>query len=347
VMGNEELLRYFISERQDWDDLSDQAGKVLKTATVDVANHENYQYAMNAADISSHALYILGDKDAAPLDGVKEEVGQIVGTYIMSAQGVMNNAGQEHAGINLAYINGDWPEPFTEADGFPRYGINLNKSVLTNVLNDIGDNDEAARTVGQATTMYNQAWLDKAATMPRTETDEQFTNTVAQASLFSGYMQDGLLDGKILGADAEVEARKKAAELFTLPLDFIKTDKVPVIGDYIMGEIKDGITEAYAGDNSEAVVAANTEWNNTLTTTKLQSFYAMAESGNYNDIEVVQNWPTENGEPVSPDKLTRDQINAILGPVRGYDGDETGRDVGYNVVKEADQSFDNATNQFG
>jgi hypothetical protein len=268
VMGNADLSKYFLSERTDYDHLSDQSGKVLKVATVDAARSDNYQYAMKAADISSHVLYLLGDKDTEPLDGVKEQVGQIIGTYIMDAEATVGVPGDEKPGINLDYVNGKWPEPFTGKDGFAKYGINLNNKVLTNVLNDIGDNAKAAETIGKSTTMYNQAIFDKAAKM---DGDSPLVNSASRVATFTGYMHDGLLDGKVLGADADVEARKKAAGLFTLPLDFIPTDKVPVIGDFIMGEIKDGITESYAGDNSDAIAAANDEWGNTMTTTKLQA----------------------------------------------------------------------------
>jgi hypothetical protein len=346
VMGNEDLLRYFTSERQDYDNLSDQAGKVLQTATVDAAKDDNYQYAMKAADISSHLLYQLGDKDTEPLDGIQEEVGKIIGTYIMDAEGTMGIPGDDKPGINLDYVNGKWPPGWTEKDGFPPYGINLNNVVLTDVLNDIGGNDEAARTIGQSTTMYNQALFDKAAQHP----DEKIVTQSQRAALFTGFMQDGLLDGKISSGEADVEERKKAADLFTLPLDFIPTDKVPVIGDYIIGEVKDGISESYAGDNSDTIAEANESWNNTMTTTKLQAYYSMANSEHYQDTSVVKDWPNgADGEPKRPDQLSRDEINTIVGQVKGLEqGDgEDGKDVAWAINQGVNNSFDNYVNHNG
>jgi hypothetical protein len=346
AMGNEDLLRYFTSERQDYDHLSDQAGKVLETATVDAATSDNYQYAMKAADISSHLLYQLGDSKTEPLDGVQEATGKIIGTYIMDAEGSMGIPGDDKPGINLDYINGKYPPPWTEKDGFPKYGINLNSKILANVLNDIGANEDAARTVGQATTMYNQALFDKAAQMP----GEQIVTQSERAANFTGFMQDGLLDGKILSGEADVEERKKAADLFTLPLDFIPTDKVPVIGDYIIGEVKDGISEAYAGDNSDTIAEANDTWNNTMTTTKLQAYYSMANSEHYKDTPVVKDWPDgADGEPKRPDQLSRDEINNIVGQVKGLEqgSDGKGHDVAWAINSGINQSFDNLVNHAG
>jgi hypothetical protein len=339
LMGNEELMSYFLIERPDSDGLSDQAGKVLKTATVDVALSDNDQYAKNAADISSHALYMVGSPNAAPLEGVKEELGQIIGTYIMSVEGSNPEfLGQERPGIDYNPLR----EPFTAADGFPKYGLNLNPSIVTDVLMDIGDNEEAARTVGQATTMYNQVLFDRAA---QAGNDQELLQMADRAAAFTGWMQDGLLDGRVIGANTDIESRKKAAELFTLPLDFIKADKLPVVGPYILGEVKDGITESYAGDNS-AVIAESTEtWHNYMTTTKMQAYYAMATSGNYDDTEIVQNWPKDgNGEPKSPDQLNRDDINGIIGTVEGNDTDDH-KDLAFRLKTNVNNSFDNWDNR--
>ena len=63
--------------------------------------------------------------------------------------------------------------------------------------------------------------------------------------------------------DGEDEARPaEAAELFTLPLDFIDTgglDKAAPLGDYLLGNIKDQIIDGYVGDPAHSAAVEGNE----------------------------------------------------------------------------------------
>lgn len=338
VMGNDDLLNYFTVERTDYDNLSDQAGKVLSAATIDAATSDNYQYGMAAAEISSKLLYNLGG-DAKPLDGIKEEVGGIIATYIADADRVHSNPGDKEDGYHL------WGEPpyeyskgISDESGLPTYGINLNKDMLRGVLEDIGDNDAAKSAIGQATTIYNAARFDYAASH-HDEDPTGLGKVSHSSSSFAGFMTDGLVNGNIDSAEEAAEERKKVAEFFTSPLDLIPTDKVPVIGDLVIGAAKDAIVEGYTADkSSDAISAGNDDQDASVTLTKLQGLYAMER----HDVPTgVEDWPQENGRPISPDKLSYEQVQAILNQANGESG------VTGEVTGEIENAWDDNIKNYG
>jgi hypothetical protein len=309
VMGNKDLLHYFTSERQDYDHLSDQAGKVLGVATIDAANSDNYQYAMKAAEISSNLLYDLGG-DAKPLDGVKEEVGGIIATYIMDADRVYDGHGDKEAGIHLWGKDGSpYGYGLDENSGLPRYGINMDESHLRNLLEDVGDNDSAKSSIGNATTLLNQVRLDYGAAHQGEDSDAM-RKAAHESSALTGFMTDGLVNGNIDSEKDAAEERKKVAEFFTAPIDLIPTDKVPVIGDLIKDQVKDAIVEGYTADKTDDAISSGNDDKQTSTNqVKLQAMYSMEKHNLDNGVD----WPKDSyGHYKAPDTLSGDEIKAIL-----------------------------------
>jgi hypothetical protein len=310
VMGNEDLLRYFTSERLDhYDDLSNQAGKVLGVATIDAANSDNYQYAMAAAEISSNLVYQLGG-DAEPLDGVKEEIGGIIGTYIMDADRVFDGQGDSEAGYHLWGENGSpYGYGLDENSGLPRYGINMDAEHLRNLLEDVGDNDAAKSAVGTATTLLNQVRLDNAAGYQGDDSGAM-DKAAQEASSLTGFMTDSLINGDIDNEEEAAAERKKVAEFFTAPIDLIPTDRAPVIGDLLIGEMKDAIIDGYTADKTQdAIGQGNSDVQTSTNMVKLQALYSMETHGLDN---AVDGWPTENGRPKAPDQLSDEEVRTIL-----------------------------------
>jgi hypothetical protein len=317
VMGNKELLKYFTSERQDWDDLSEQSGKVLAAATIDVATSDNDGYARKAAEISSNLMFELGDKDK-PLAGVKEEVGGIIATYIADADRVHDYSGPASAGIHewgtppYEYGYGVGPE-----SGLPKYGINLSKDALRNVLEDVGGNEAATSAIGKATTILNAARFDYGASHQATDPTSMHKAAHESSSLV-GFMTDGLVNGDITDEQTAAAERKKIATYFTAPLDLVKTDKLPVIGNLIKTEVKDAIIKGYTADKTPAAIAeANTDHDSSVTLTTLQALYSMER---YDVPTGINGWPEQNGAPVRPDQLTPEQVASILNQADGQTG---------------------------
>ncbi|WP_406048012.1 DUF6571 family protein [Kribbella sp. NBC_00889] len=309
VMGNKDLMHYFTSERQDYDDLSDQAGKVLKVATVDAAYSDNYQYSMKAAEISSNLLYDLGG-DSKPLDGVKEEVGGIIGTYIMDADRVFDGHGDSGPGYHLWGKDGSpYGYGLGDESGMPRYGINMDASHLRNLLEDVGDNDAAKSAVGKATTLLNQIRLDDAAGHQGQDSGA-LHKASHEASSLTGFMTDALVNGNIDNEREAAEERKKVAEFFTAPIDLIPTDKVPVLGDLIKGEVTDALVEGYTADKTDdAISSGNNDQQTSTNQVKLQALYSMEK----HDLDNGVDWPKDDyGHYKAPDKLSGDEIRSIL-----------------------------------
>jgi len=309
VMGNKDLMHYFTSERQDYDDLSKQAGKVLSVATIDAAYSDNYQYAMKAAEISSNLVYDLGGK-SNPLDGVKEEVGGIIATYIADVDRVYDGSADGGAGYHLWGKDGSpYGNGLGEDSGIPRYGINMDQAHLRDLLENVGDNDAAKSSIGKANTLLNQVRLDYAAAH-QGENGDSMRKASHEASAMTGFLTDSLINGDIDSERDAAEERKKVAEFFTAPLDLIPTDKAPVIGDLIKGEVTDAIVDGYTADKTQDAIGQGNDDKQTSTNqVKLQALYSMEK--NHLD-NAVNDWPTENGHPKSPDRLSNDEIRIIL-----------------------------------
>jgi hypothetical protein len=339
VMGNEDLLRYFTSERQDYDHLSDQAGKVLGVATVDAAYSDNYQYAMKAAQISSNLLHELGG-DAKPLDGVKEEVGGIIATYIADADRV--HEGNNDPGDPGYHLWGppdyDYGYGLGDESGIPKYGIKLTQGDLRGALEDIGDNDAAVSAVGKATSILNAARFEYGAAHQKDDPGSMH-KAAHEGSTLTGFMTDSLVNGDIDSEEEAAAERKKVAEMFTAPIDLIKTDSIPVIGDLIKGEVKDAIVEGYTADKtSDAIQSANDAQGKGITLTQLQALYAMEK----HDVPTgISDWPQEHGEPKSPENLTPEELHRVMSQADKQTG------VTSDVTGEIENSWDDYNKKYG
>lgn len=329
VMGNNELLKYFTSERKDGDGLSEQSGKVLGVATIDAARSGNELYARHAADISSNLLFQLGDRDTKPLAGIEEEVAGIIATYIADSDRVIDESSDSEPGIHewgkspYNYAVGIGPE-----SGLPKYGINLSKEALGDVLTDIGGNDAARSIIGKAATIYNAGRMDYGAAHYVAEGDGSMQEVAGESAATTGFLTDRLARGSINYEQDQAGERRKVAELFTLPLDLIKVEKIPVIGkvplvgDLIMGEIKDGIVEGYTADKTPEVVAErNSDKDASVTLTELQALYSMEKYGQPTGAD----WPRDhNGALVPPGQLTSTQVRGIISEADNNSGPASG-----------------------
>ncbi len=339
VMGNDELRKYFTSERMDYDDLSDQAGKVLGVATIDAASSDNYQYSMEAAKISSSLLHELGG-DAKPLDGIKEEVGGIIATYIADADRV--HEGNSDPGDPGYHLWGppdyDYGYGLGDESGIPRYGIKLTQSDLRGALEDIGDNDAAVSAVGKATSIVNAARFEYGAAHQKDDPGSMH-KAAHEASTLTGFMTDSLVNGDIDSEEEAAAERKKVAEMFTAPIDLIKTDKIPVIGDLIKGEVKDAIVEGYTADKtSDAIKSANDAAGKGISLTQLQALYAMEK----HDVPTgISDWPQEHGEPKSPESLTAEELHRVMSQADKQTG------VTSDVTGEIENAWDDYNKKYG
>lgn len=327
MMGNKELREYFMSGDVPEVGKGNQLGNVLRVATVDAARSDNDQVAKNAAEISSQVLWFEGGKHK-PLEGIKEELGGIVATYIMDADRVFDTGGEGGPGVNMQYADGNYPGPVTGKDGFPRFGINMDQAHLRGVMEDIGDNDTAVSVVGKATTGYNQIRLDRGAAEhyghlndpnKKWETDtpgDPLIAATSESSDFAGFMADSFVNGKIDSEEEATAQRKKIAGYFTAPLDLIKTDEVPLVGDMVIGGIKEAVIEAAGGDSVPGAISkANDTDQSTANMTKLQALYAIQKHGSAEDKAEID-WPKgSDGKPLAPTELDKDgkhQIQSIL-----------------------------------
>ena len=338
VMGNKDLRHYFTSERQDYDHLSNQAGKVLGVATIDAANSENDQYAKNAAQISSDLLHDLGGK-SKPLAGIKEEVGGIVATYIADANRV--HSGNNDLGDPGSHLwDKDYPYAYGigEDSGLPKYGIKLNQADLRGALEDVGDNDAAVSAVGKATTIFNLARLEYAAAHQKDDPSSMH-KAAHESATFGGFMTDAVVNGDIDNEEAAAKQRKKVAQMFTAPIDLVKTDKLPVIGGLIKSEVKDAIIEGYTADKTpDAIKAANDASTKGMTLTQLQALYAMEK----HDVPTgITDWPQDHGQPKSPEHLSPEELRRVLLQAERQTG------VTSDTTGEIENAWDDSQKKYG
>ncbi|MFI6828091.1 hypothetical protein ACIBG5_13385 [Kribbella sp. NPDC050241] len=339
VMGNKDLRHYFTVERQDSDHLSTQAGKVLSVATTDAAYSENKDVAKKAAEISSDLLYDIGDK-GKPLDGIKEEVGGIIATYIADADRVHDqSAGEKTPGVH-SWGAGEYPYGYGlgKESGIPEFGINLDQKHLRGALEDIGGNEAAASAVGRATSILNAARFDYAAEH-QAEDKGSMHKAGHESATLAGFMTDGLVNGDIDGQEEAAKERKKIAQLFTSPIDLVKTDKVPVIGDLVKGAVKDAIVDGYTADKtSDAIKSANEGQAHTMSLTQLQALYAMEK----HDVPTgIKDWPEENGHPKAPEQLSEKELRRVLAEADAQTGTTS------DVTGEIDDAFDAYQKKYG
>ena len=326
VMGDEELREYFLRGRRytSGDPLLDQAGKVLEKATVGAARSTNDDEARTAADISSHVLSMTNDK-LKPNSGFTDEVGAIMGTYIMDMDEALAGVGENPADGPGATAIDEYRLGLEAKDGLPRFGLSLDEDTAKSAIGFIRDDETAIRKFGQAVTLYNQTRMDWGAVHHHPGDYSQgdpFQKTVRESAQLQSVVTDELIQGDL----DNTEKRIRTMELLTAPLDNLN----PVLGigihgvDIPLGElINDGIVGAErdgAGDHllPQALREANEKDGRASSMVKLQAVYA-ATRAMPNDPS-LPDWPDENGHPKSPNQMTDREIRDLLRAIDNRDG---------------------------
>ena len=362
IMLDHELASYLMHDRLTSEHLASSMDDLVRIATVDSANDPNRQRAENAAGISSWTLHYAAENDLD--DHYDEELGGIVGTYITDAYQLTTD-------VDVRDIVGDVP-PFRLTD-------EVSRTDLTAVLQHVGGNETATSIIGDHATRLNQMLIDHGA---QESLDGRASNTNAfeggtgedplylqlhGAAGFRGYLEDELAQGMHADGVDEEEARRKTAELFTLPLDYVPTDALGTVGggaaDYLIGDIKDQIVDGYVGDPAHAAaVEGNEHYLSAKQATKIQAYYALIEAhsdhptdgssqsgtmadpegGSVFDTKLRHDWPTDAyGHPKPPGELTHQEMEDLV----AQHGDETG--VAGATSSEVDNSWDSSQNAKG
>ncbi len=309
------------------------AGMVLQTATVDQAL-ENNSYGQNAATISAWAIEHFGG-DATAQDGVEEELGGIIATYIRDVDRVAYDTGSAE-GSGTYGPDGLPIATNIDGEGFPPFGIRLNRSNLENLLGDIGDNDQAVSLVGSAATRLNEARLNLGideVVASGTDlngpvgTDNPVYAATRSNAGFQGFLYNNLLEGGIADAKTDAEQRQRLAKLLLLPTEYISVPGGPV-GSYVVGEIKTQLTNAFVGNGvQDAISGSNDMFNDIQTHTRLQALHTLATSDAGLPVgDLTDTWPNdEHGNPKPIDELTNEEQTAIINMANsGGDGYASG-----------------------
>ncbi len=309
------------------------AGMVLQTATIDQAMSNSAYYGQNAATISSWAIDHFGG-GAKAQDGVNEELGGIVATYIRDVDRISTYTGA-NPGAGT-YGPGDVPATALQGDGFPPYGIILDRDKLSNLLGDIGDNDKAVELIGGASSRLNEIRTQIAIGDIQADvaagnlnlsdpigTDNPAYSAAAKNAAFTGFLYDGLLEGDMADAKADAEQRKRLAGLLLLPTEYVKVPGGPV-GSYVVGQVKEQITQAIVGNGvSESLDNSNTMFNDIQSQTQLQTMRSLLTSdANLPMGDLASVWPTDShGVPLQIDELSiNDKIDIFNTASTGGNG---------------------------
>ncbi|MFE6645550.1 hypothetical protein ACFVJS_03240 [Nocardioides sp. NPDC057772] len=328
VMGDENMAKYLMHDRLTASHMADDMDSVVRAATVDAAM-EPGETGKKAAEIASWTIDYAASEDLD--EAYDEELGGIIGTYI--------------ADTYAAIDNGAYPLP--EGQEIPPFHANFNKDDLSSVLKDVGNNETATSIIGTQSGKLTQLMFDQGALAsldgrvagagefhPDTPGDP-LIDKIGSAAGLRGYLEDQLAEGMLEGSEGDEEARRKTAELFTLPLDLIPVDKLGPVGGlaggYLLDGIKEQVIDGYVGDPSKsAAIEGNNNYESARRATELQALYAIARAesdvppAGHADPEVrtgadgvsrfkTEGWPTDPaGVPIPPGKLTPEQMATVL-----------------------------------
>ena len=338
VMGDENMAKYLMHDRLTANHLAGDMDNVLRAATVDAAADTTGDHAEKAAKIASWTIDYAASEDLD--EAYDEELGGIIGTYM--------------ADTYAAIDGGAYPLP--EGQEVPPFHANFSKDDLSSVLKDVGNNETATSIIGTQSGKLSQLMLDQGAQAsldgrvagskdfhPDTPADP-LIDKIGSAAGLRGYLEDQLAEGMLEGAENDEEARRKTAELFTLPLDLIPTDKLGPVGGlaggYLLDGIKEQVIDGYVGDPSKsAAIDGNNNYESARRATELQALYAVARAesdvppAGQADPEVrtgpdgvsrfkTEGWPTDpaSGEPLTPGRLTPEQMATILADHQHHPG---------------------------
>lgn len=319
-----ERAKYLLDERfYLYEDVEGgAAGDVLAAATIDQAFNTGTM-GKNAATISAWAIDHFGG-GADPRDGMKDELGGIIATYIADADRVAQSGLTGDAGI---YEDGELLPPWLKDQGLPPYGITMNVADLRGVLNDIGDNEVGSSAVADATMRLNAARLQAGIDSQLGDTGDQIVDPILRSAganaQLTGFMQDNLLSGAIMDAEADAKTRKKMAELFTIPLNLVPTTGTGPVGPFIMGQVKEQIVNGYVGTGVPDEISMSVEkFGEAKNATTLQALQMILESNATHGPDqqlpvgdLTKLWHHTNGHPDPISSL--DNISAILADAEG------------------------------
>jgi hypothetical protein len=349
LMGDRDLMKYLMNDQPDWDGRDDQAGNILRVATIEAARlpvpegtDPQDSQAWKAAQIASNALDVAGE-GGKPHDGVKEELGGILALYMPDVDRAFANP-DGGPGV-YDHTKEGWPKGVKPEDGWPQFGIQMTDEDLRDVLGDIGGNDTATNLVGKSATAYNQVRLTRGAeesvgwTGPGNRSPFEIAGS--DSATLQGFLVDGMARGRIDDAADLEKERKRIATAFLLPVS-LASNALPAGGqaaaplvDAVIGKISDEIADGAKGDSVKlAYEEANTSWDQTRQTLKMQVLIAAYQT---DQVPPEVTWPVDEttGLKKTPDQLTDQEKREMLQDFRGaggFAGDamsgvETGQDA--------------------
>jgi hypothetical protein len=253
-----------------------------------------------------------------PNSGFTDEVGAIMGTYIMDMDRVLVGDGSDDManGPGATAIH-KYRLGLDAQDGLPRFRIKLDEDTAKNAIGFIRDDEAAIRKFGQSVTLYNQTRMDWGAVHHKpgdTGKGDSFQTMVRESAQLQSTVTDELIQGDL----KNTEKRIRTMELLTAPLDNLN----PVLGisaggiDIPLGElINDGIVgvgKDAAGEHllQQALREANEKDERATCMVKLQAVYAAVRA--IPDDPSLPDWPADqNGRLKAPSELTDREIRDL------------------------------------
>ncbi|EGD40412.1 hypothetical protein NBCG_05328 [Nocardioidaceae bacterium Broad-1] len=351
VMGDKDMAGYLMHDRLTANHLAEDMDSVVRVATVDAAA-EDGEVGQKAADISSWTIGFAAKNDLD--DQYDEELGGIIATYM---EDVYPEVVDDASPIDPPLLD---------------HHADFSKDDIGKVLRHIGGNETATSVVGSSAAQFNQLLLDRGAQAtldgvgtgdPKFDvgSDDPLVNATHRAAGLRGFLEDNLADGAVADGEDEAEDRKRVAELFTLPLDAIPTDRTGPVGGYLVDQVKDQIIKGYVGDPAGVAAAQGDEsYASARRSTELQSLYAMAQAEGHaqqlNNLPeqvdqgadgslrfnngISEDWPRDSeGNLKPPGSLSPAEMDAMLRRPE----DESG--IGSAVKRAVDNGYDNYQNR--
>jgi hypothetical protein len=348
VMGDRDLMQYLIADQPDWDGRDDQAGNILRVATIDAArlpvpdgsNPQDSQ-AWKAAQISSNALDIAG-QGKKPHDGVREELGGIIALYMPDVDRAFKNPDPGGPGV-YDHTKDGW-QPGVPGAGWPQFGIKIDDDDLRDVLGDVASSDTAVKIIGESAATFNQTRLIQGAQGVdgwNGPNDSPFQIAAHESTQLQGFLVDSLAHGDISDAEDLEEKRKKVATAMLLPVS-LASNLVPTgsewaepLVDATVGKLSDEVAEnVFKGDSVKlAYEEANSNWDQSRQQLKMQVLIAAYHSG---QLPPEVDWP----EGKTPDQLSDEEKARLLQQAAGVQG-PTG-----DAIREVENGQDNYQSKF-
>jgi hypothetical protein len=355
IMGDKDLMKHFLVDQLDHHGRSDAAGNVLRVATIEHARdpvpegtNPQDSTAWKAAQISSMALDITGS-DKAPLNGVKDELAGIISTYMPDVDRAFRYPDPGDPGV-FDHTKDGWPAGITGTDGWPQFGIKIDRGELQNVLGDIGGDENSRKLIGQSASFYNWVRMQGGAEgvdeweAKGSKGESPFAVSGRASTQLQGFLVSTMADADIADAKSEEEKRTKVAEAFLFPVEFIAVDKLgpgAPIANLALDKVTEGVTKAYVGEGVKlATEGANNDWAITRDSTKLQALEA-ARMGGLLTPDEMDAWPKDaGGQPKQLGAMSEEDRAKVLR--------DMGKEGGYaaQVVGAVEGSYNDYTTPY-